>query len=245
MMTGVLCYHSFNTTDHDYFSIDPSQLEYQLRTISAFADFVRLEQISAVRQGIKKINKPAIAVTVDDGYADIMSVMPIFTKYRVPVTLFILSDPLHANRAELANNKKLLTTPQIKKLITQGVEIGCHSATHPDFTVLKRADYAKEISRSKQTLEHRLGKEVPYFAYPKGRYTREIVEAVRNAGYKAGFTIFPTRAMINAQYLQSRIIIDSRNVHRPMQLILHPWYQNIRSATRFLNLDRLFIRNES
>ena len=104
-------------------------------------------------------------------------------------TVFLLSSPRDANRNELNNALRLLTAPQIKKLISMGWEIGCHTATHPNVFKLSPSQLGSEIINSKIQLEKQLGLIINYFAYPKGRYTPSAVKAVEQAGYKLALTM--------------------------------------------------------
>ena len=63
--------------------------------------------------------------------------------------------------------------------------IGAHTVTHPVLTDLSGAALAREIVDCKLTLEQILGREVPSFAYPKGRRNAETMARVKDAGYRA------------------------------------------------------------
>ena len=46
-----------------------------------------------------------------------------------------------------------------------------------------------ELVNSKKAIEDHLGKSVDYIAYPTGTYNLHIAQLVKEAGYKAAFTI--------------------------------------------------------
>src|SRR5258706_2309448 len=126
---------------------------------------------------------------MDDGYADAISILDVTKKYHIPITLFLMSDNLHANRKELGNNLKFLSKKDLNLLVENGWTFGSHSATHANLLEIEGYGLEKEIVNSKKIIEKRLGVKVKYFAYPRGFYGNRIIEYVKKAGYKAAFTI--------------------------------------------------------
>src|SRR6185503_3005501 len=63
------------------------------------------------------------------------------------------------------------------------VTIGSHSYYHNDLAQISKANVADELHRSKKYLENLTGKPVNCFAFPYGSYTREVVQAAKDAGY--------------------------------------------------------------
>ena len=68
----------------------------------------------------------------------------------------------------------LLPLPAIRQLLNAGVEIGNHSARHPNLNRGDDETLVGEICDSKQRLEAALGRPVRGFAYPDGRYNRTV-----------------------------------------------------------------------
>jgi peptidoglycan/xylan/chitin deacetylase (PgdA/CDA1 family) len=68
------------------------------------------------------------------------------------------------------------------------MEIGAHSRTHPDLTLLTGAALADEVAGARRELEDLLGRPVRSFAYPYGAHTTATVEAVVAAGYSHACT---------------------------------------------------------
>ena len=116
----------------------------------------------------QKIKGPAVLLTFDDGFANLMEIAPLIRKYDIKPAIFILSDPESANKTELNNDEKLLTVEEIIALHKNGWTIGCHSATHADFSILNQDEAKKQIIGSKLRIENKLGIKIDYFAYPKG-----------------------------------------------------------------------------
>ncbi len=75
---------------------------------------------------------------------------------------------------------------ELRGVAREGVEIGCHTATHPILSRLTgRAELDCEIRDAKQEMEQRLGFAVP-FLYPNG-LAADICEAAINSVRSAGF----------------------------------------------------------
>jgi peptidoglycan/xylan/chitin deacetylase (PgdA/CDA1 family) len=70
--------------------------------------------------------------------------------------------------------------------LTKGdlIEIGSHTVTHPFLSLHALASQRNEIEKSKDKLEHVLGRPVTSFAYPHGDYNEEVIALVRQAGYE-------------------------------------------------------------
>jgi len=71
-----------------------------------------------------------------------------------------------------------LSVQELRHLAGSGVEIGNHSATHPNLTRCGGDDLAREVVRSQQRLAEAVGRPVRSFAYPDGRWDRDVIDAV-------------------------------------------------------------------
>lgn len=181
----ILCYHGIARSDWK-FDIAFKQFERQVAYLSKNYNFLSLEDINLYKVG--SLN-PSVILTFDDGYKDLLSIRKICKKYGVKPALFVLSDNKKADKRELGNSKKFLNKKEILTLIRDGWTIGSHSATHKDFYKLTSKKVIEEVIDSKNDLEKKLGREVKYFAYPRGRYSKKILKAVKKAGYQMAFTM--------------------------------------------------------
>jgi peptidoglycan/xylan/chitin deacetylase (PgdA/CDA1 family) len=71
----------------------------------------------------------------------------------------------------------------LRELCASGFEIGAHSVSHRTLRRLRSEELGLEVTDCKYTLQECLGLAVTMFCYPNGYYNREVVEAVRRAGY--------------------------------------------------------------
>jgi peptidoglycan/xylan/chitin deacetylase (PgdA/CDA1 family) len=139
--------------------------------------------------GKKPITEPAFLISFDDGYRDLLITKEYFKMNNIKPVIFLLADGEHANRAELDTKRPFLTKENIFELKNAGWNIGSHTLTHPDMLALKGTEIDKEVLASRTALEQQIGLPVPYFAYPKGEYSPEVLGAIRKAGYTLAFSM--------------------------------------------------------
>lgn len=240
---SVLCYHSFSDNS-DRYSINLEAFARQIKIISRDANFVSLDDIVESMKG-KKLKTPAVALTIDDGYTDVMQILPLTKRYRIPITLFILSEPHNANWGEIKNERPLLNSQELKYLISQGWTIGCHSATHADFSSLNQERLKKEIIEAKKTLEEKLGMPVKYFAYPKGVFNEEIIRLVKEAGYEAAFAVAPNCVNSSSNKLQlPRVVVDKTHALDEFPALFCETTFFLRRITEPLKLWNIFLQTD-
>jgi peptidoglycan/xylan/chitin deacetylase (PgdA/CDA1 family) len=68
------------------------------------------------------------------------------------------------------------------------IRFGSHSITHPNLSRASREEAAREIAGSKREIERNMSGAVTSFCYPKGYFTEETKELVREAGYESATT---------------------------------------------------------
>jgi peptidoglycan/xylan/chitin deacetylase (PgdA/CDA1 family) len=78
-----------------------------------------------------------------------------------------------------------LTKEQIREIADLGHEIGSHTVTHANLTLLCDADLRDELSRSKSILEDVTGKPVTSLSFPFGQWNNRVWNAACSAGYTA------------------------------------------------------------
>ncbi len=123
-----------------------------------------------------------IMITFDDGYEDnYQYAYPILKKYGFTGTIFIITS--------LVGQKNYLTWEQIKEMKADGMDFQSHTVTHKSMTELTEQQLRDELVNSKKTLDEQLGQDTQFLAYPTGTYNLYIAKLVKDAGYKAAFTI--------------------------------------------------------
>lgn len=79
---------------------------------------------------------------------------------------------------------------RLRTAVTQGLEVGSHSVTHPIFSRLERLRVRSELRESRGHLEGWLQRDIETFAYPNGTaadYGAETIEELESAGYRHAF----------------------------------------------------------
>lgn len=234
----LLCYHSI-TEDSWRFSISLDTLKKQVDYLLTIRNPITLDDLALYLDGKKEIDKPSFIMTFDDGYKNIFQTIPYFKEKNINPTLFILSDPDHANRAELENQLPFLSINEIKTLKKAGWNIAVHSATHADFGKLTDTDKKNEIMNSKQSLVKEFGFPLLYFSYPKGRYSDEIVKVVKDSGYTLAVSM--DDGLINKEtnrYAIPRIGVDATHDFDEFKVLFSPSVIKLRGA-----LKKTFIAN--
>ena len=79
--------------------------------------------------------------------------------------------------------KPLMTNHDWRTWASAGMDIGSHTKTHADLTLLDIDESFDQIANSKQEMENALGSEVRHFCYPYGRFNNAHKEMAKKAGY--------------------------------------------------------------
>jgi peptidoglycan/xylan/chitin deacetylase (PgdA/CDA1 family) len=120
------------------------------------------------------------ALTFDDGLADNLALLGL----GVPATVFAVSGWLGREHPE-APGARVLSAGELRRLHAAGIEIGAHTASHADLTMLGFEAARDELERGRTELEAIIGAPVTSAAYPYGRATAETVRACETAGFLA------------------------------------------------------------
>lgn len=72
----------------------------------------------------------------------------------------------------------------VKRIDEQGLEIGTHSNTHPDFVKLSAEQMELELSTSKKKITKVTGKEVKLFRAPFGSYNNQVLSVAEKQNLK-------------------------------------------------------------
>lgn len=184
----VVSYHSI-CKDRWKFSIDPDSIKKQIDYLLKHYSVISIKDLESFFQGNKKISFPAVILTFDDGYRDVLVIKKYLQEKNIYPALFVLSDTHHADWKELGTKRKFLNHKEIQLLAKIGWEVGVHSATHANLLKSNSFNLEKEIMQSKKDLERRLQLSLNYFAYPRGKYSSTVVNIVRKAQYLLAFTM--------------------------------------------------------
>lgn len=181
----VLNYHQINDFAHDALTVNSKQFEAQMKYLSdeGYHTITPYELTDAMENGSSLPDKPVL-ITFDDGYLDnYTNAFPILKKYHMKATIFLISDYVGVYPNYLTWDKAL-------EMQEQQIDLESHTLNHVDLTKTGSADETlHQLIDSKQAIEWHLQKKVAFLAYPCGAYNDETKDLVRQAGYRAAFTV--------------------------------------------------------
>jgi len=188
----ILCYHRFARSCDSPLCMPTEIFEQQLRYLKENGyRVIGPEALAEFLDYRKPIPKNAVMISVDDGYRSTYDMAyPILKKYGFTATLFIYTDYVGVS-------SQAITWDQLRELKREGFTIGSHSIAHSDLSKQKKdedkktylARLKREIFRSKQILDEKLGQDTLIFSYPFGRQNQTVVSLARQAGYTVAVTV--------------------------------------------------------
>jgi hypothetical protein len=164
---------------------------------ATFARFA--EELSAAGRTTRTVREHAAAascgndgtaaalLTFDDGLADFYSIaLPALTRCALRATVFpVVAFTGGTTAADVFGRQQHLSTAQLRQVASLGHEIGSHTMTHADLTLLAPAALVRELADSKHALEDALGSAVTSLSFPYGRWNPLVWERAREIGYTA------------------------------------------------------------
>jgi peptidoglycan/xylan/chitin deacetylase (PgdA/CDA1 family) len=122
-----------------------------------------------------------VAITFDDGYADQFTyALPILRRFRAAATFYIITQAIDTPRH--------LTWTQLEMMRAVGQDVAAHGLQHDDLSLMTPAQQARQIDGSIAALQTRLHARIDSYGYPSGRFNRETLALVRQAGVDLAVT---------------------------------------------------------
>lgn len=156
-------------------------------------------KIVPVSQILASSGKEAqVCITFDDALDSVRrNALPVLQGKKIPACIFAVTGnlgekprwsmpPDHPDAKDC-----VMSADQLKSLPANLIEIGSHTATHPDLRSLSTNDLRKELVESKQNLENILNRDVNMFSVPYGSYHDEVMQMAGEVGYTHVFTSDP------------------------------------------------------
>jgi peptidoglycan/xylan/chitin deacetylase (PgdA/CDA1 family) len=204
----VLFYHRVN--DHNFadlgmvsreLSVPTKRFDRQMAYLSKRGyHTLKLEEFHQILLGHVPMDKKAILLTFDDGYADNLEhASPILKKYGFNAVVFPVSELIGNTNSvwpmgDPEHLGQFMDTDQLKEWLSAGHEIGSHTCNHPILTHLDEGTLQDELKRSRQVIEDDFDVKCTSLAYPGGDVDERVSDAASRAGYELGFT---TRSGVN------------------------------------------------
>lgn len=196
---AILFYHRIADEHPNGWTMNCRDFARQLDWLQENYDIVSLAEAQRRIQS-KSCDRPSVAITFDDGYADnVEFALPELVKRAIPATYFVATDFVRTGNpfphdveagVPLAPN----TIEQLRHFAEEGIQIGAHTRTHPDLgTIFDREQLAEEIGGSIADLQEWLGRPIDYFAFPFGlpaNTSQLAVETLIELGVKGYCTAY-------------------------------------------------------
>lgn len=131
------------------------------------------------------------AVAFDDGLRSIVQVADLVARYRVPATVFLVSDRVGSDSSWPGQPSGVPAEPtlswaEVDGLARLGFRFASHGATHAPLDRLVGDRLDRELHASRATIEDRTGRPCRLLAYPYGRSSPGVRRAAAR-GYAAAF----------------------------------------------------------
>jgi peptidoglycan/xylan/chitin deacetylase (PgdA/CDA1 family) len=244
----ILGYHGITRSplrqDLSMLLVNPSRFRAQIELLlEAGFTFVTVAKIARLAAGGEP---PAgyAAISFDDGLRNnYTTALPILNSYGIAATVYVTIGFIDGVSPWIGakNDNRMLSETEIRELASAGWELGAHTMSHPDLSMLDYDACRHEIEESKTALEAIGGAPVETFAYPFGRYGSSAIAATRDSGLLAAVTTGSgswapyelTRAMIGAIDPMPLVLLKLTDRYEPLLQVppidlLRHWSKKIR-----------------
>ena len=179
----ILAYHAVGTPYMGNNDLAPRRFRRQLESaLEAGYEFVPASEIVDGRAPAN-----SLAITFDDGIRSAATTAaPVLAELGIPWTLFVVSGWADGDARAWAGDI-MMEWSEIERLASQGVRVGSHSVTHPNFSTIDAGQTAFELEESRRAIESRLGMDVEEFAIPFGQ-SRDWNEQAAKTAADVGYT---------------------------------------------------------
>lgn len=120
-----------------------------------------------------KENKISLTFDVSRGEEYIDKILDVLDKNDVKATFFLVGDWIEQN------------PDKVKEIYEKGHEIGNHSHSHPNMSVISKERIIKDININDANIRKITGEGTKLFRFPSGSYSGEAVDTVNGMGLYA------------------------------------------------------------
>jgi peptidoglycan/xylan/chitin deacetylase (PgdA/CDA1 family) len=189
IVVPILLYHwiAVSPTDGPNYTspyyVKPEMFEAQMKLLHDWGyTTITIDMLlKAIGEGTELPPRPML-ITFDDGHLDnYTTAFPIMQKYGFTGILYVVGNYIGV--------ENYLSADQIKEMAAAGWEVGSHTLSHADLTILEPQRQRAEIVDSKAFLERTLDVPVRTIAYPFGLSNSSVIDYAHFAGYLAGMSL--------------------------------------------------------
>lgn len=178
--TVCLMYHEIELPGRPLCDSDPGYARYavSIENFRRQMSMLQSSRLPGISISQMLAGKRGVALTFDDACeTDLISATPLLKQLGFQATFYVTVGFL--------GKRGFMSQGQARELAQSGMEIGCHSITHPYLTDLDEAGLKHEIADAKKELEDIVGAPVLHYSCPGGRWDQRVVRIAQQAGYKS------------------------------------------------------------
>lgn len=160
------------------FNVTAADFEAQLLLLKRLGYHpVTVGEIAAAMEGKATLPDRPIALTFDDGWREQYDVaFPLLQRYGMRATFFVSTS--------FIGYPRFMTWEELAEMRDAGMEIASHGRKHVNLANADDPEAWREIARSREALEEKLGVSAVSFAYPFGSYRKGLPAMLERAGYQ-------------------------------------------------------------
>ncbi len=175
-----IMYHRFNENKYPSTNIQMDVFKEQLEIIEK--EGIKFIHPKNFKKSLtEKKNQRKILLTVDDGLSSFYeNAWPILRDKQIPFILFV-------NTREVGAFNYMSWEQILELYKSENVEIGNHSHSHEYLVEEDPSVIKKDIMKSIEIFQDKLGKNSKFFSYPFGEYSLEFKKIIKDLGFEYAF----------------------------------------------------------
>jgi peptidoglycan/xylan/chitin deacetylase (PgdA/CDA1 family) len=201
------CPHSERT--HNCACISTETFAEQMKFLAKSRQVISLEDVV---EGRFSGRRPAVAITFDDGYRNVLTnAVPILRQYGFVATMFIPTKWIGQKNFWDAHTDcfplEIVDEDELRGATRLGIAVESHGHAHIDLEQADPLTVAEDLQMSVAQLREILGRQPRYLAYPYGRQSPATWASAAQAGFSHAFLVDEVEA---GKLAQERISVDGR-----------------------------------
>lgn len=233
----IFLYHSIDNSGSPI-STTPQNFAWQMAYLARHGWFtMTLDELLQLMRA-NRMPKKRFIVTFDDGFRNVATeAFPVLQTFGFTATTYIATEFVGRTNSYVTAHMPefpMLNWDQIKTLHEAGWQIESHGHTHTNMPELELAQVSWELQVSRDHLEKHANVRPKHFCYPRGKYTKKIVEAVKDAEYKSAASLHVGSARNTSDpWLLPRLPVNDRATPLHFKALLtepYSWFASARRA---------------
>jgi len=237
----VFLYHSIDTTGSPI-STHPESFRWQMRHL--FERGWRSMSLDELLEALKsrRLPKKRFVITFDDGFKNLLTdALPILKEFGFTATVYLATEFVGRSNSYVKvrmPSLPMLSWHDLEVLRDAGWSVESHGHTHRNLPGLEMPQVHWELAVSRDHIKRNLGSDARHFCYPRGRYTPQVIAAVRAARYTSAASFRSGLVHVSSNpFLLERLPINDRATPLHFRALLtepYSWFSALRRGFRQL-----------